>query len=932
MDNSEDRGRLTPAQYDALSARLAGSPREAENGIEWPIICPFHEDTKRSAEVNITKMIWWCHACQDGGTVDDLFAREPDWLPVPAAATTVRVTRARRQSNKKLDQEFVDRCAKRLALHEDFQSAREYLDSRHVTAEVRERYLIGHYAGRIAFPIYEVEKLVNMRLYSRFDQPKMMSFGPGTGKSALYPHDQLSIAREIDGLIVFCEGEIDALSTIYHGLPAITVTNGTSGWKHEFAQQFRGLDVLIVADCDEEGRNYANKVAASLTGVANMVRVVDLPFEPDSKKDLNDYWTEGGTREGLLKLAAIVEPVPPPAVPPPVVRAAETRRNVTVTRRADPAPLPVPRAYRRTCRNEGGERCEDCPAIHDTGHQLLFTPDDDNLAYKIGRHPEQMVLSAIEAGEITNVSLRSGCLHESVETYDVHRLHAMSDDQQGMVYYVAEPNEPPPSGLVHLIGRRDTIAPPRGIPASAFIAWDYIDPYEEMAQNRPDPEAMKPFTVAPSPLEALRERARQVARDIKVWGQDLLAMMLMLSMHTAVEIAPFDNPIYGLLDVAIMGATKSAKTTLTTGMIDYYDAGSYIPGERTTVPGLTGTGRGEVATPGVLPLNDRRFVAVDEAEMLVKTGKFGELNTVRSERISVITQAGQGSWKARCRLAWIFNLPDNFRDRHAGRVYSAMVEDFTPQEMSRFDLATGVRALTPGERVEARVKALSLPPLDKRRARELREWAVTRSADQVVFPDETREAIALVVAELAEHYYDCLDSNLLVNLDQKVAKIAAIMASLMFSSPDSEIVHVRPEHVESAGEFIVELFDDPGFDMLGSVRGRQMHDTEGHAIIEQFILRNRDLAHLFIQMQRYIAGRDDCNRFRSHCDGNQWREVAKMRGIGWDYGRDGKVYVTTAFSMALESALKKLGLDKDGREVKPAPPPKKRRRPTRRPK
>lgn len=60
----------------------------------------------------------------------------------------------------------------------------------------------------------------------------------------------------------------------------------------------KGKRVCIIADADEPGRKHAQEVAVSLFGKVESLRLMELPHA----KDLTEWISQGGTREGLLQL------------------------------------------------------------------------------------------------------------------------------------------------------------------------------------------------------------------------------------------------------------------------------------------------------------------------------------------------------------------------------------------------------------------------------------------------------------------------------------------------------------------------------------------------------------------------------------------------------------------------------------------------------
>ncbi|RJQ79943.1 topoisomerase [Pseudonocardiaceae bacterium YIM PH 21723] len=66
--------------------------------------------------------------------------------------------------------------------------------------------------------------------------------------------------------IVLCEGEIDTLTALQHGVPAVGVP-GTESWQPHWAEPFRGYaSVFVLADADDkgQGRDFAERVRKAL--------------------------------------------------------------------------------------------------------------------------------------------------------------------------------------------------------------------------------------------------------------------------------------------------------------------------------------------------------------------------------------------------------------------------------------------------------------------------------------------------------------------------------------------------------------------------------------------------------------------------------------------------------------------------------------------
>jgi len=192
------------------------------------------------------------------------------------------------------------------------QAAREYLTGRGITADVLNRTLIGlahtpkDYRAQwwIMIPVpcrmadgFHINAVkgfgfdVDAKAWKRKDGRKVARNG---GSAALY---DLTPGRDpIDGPVLLCEGEIDALSALSHEFNAVSGTNGASTFKGAWAHYISGSapaqehGVIVAFDGDDAGRKGAQKAAETLHGVGVDVRIASLP----DGQDVNDVLvTEG---------------------------------------------------------------------------------------------------------------------------------------------------------------------------------------------------------------------------------------------------------------------------------------------------------------------------------------------------------------------------------------------------------------------------------------------------------------------------------------------------------------------------------------------------------------------------------------------------------------------------------------------------------------
>lgn len=102
--------------------------------------------------------------------------------------------------------------------------------------------------------------------------------------------------------VFIVEGEKDADALADLGLTATTCAQGAGKWRPEYNRHFAGKRVAILPDNDDPGRKHAHDVARQLNGLAEVVKVLELPGLPP-KGDVSDWLAAGGTSDALLDMA-----------------------------------------------------------------------------------------------------------------------------------------------------------------------------------------------------------------------------------------------------------------------------------------------------------------------------------------------------------------------------------------------------------------------------------------------------------------------------------------------------------------------------------------------------------------------------------------------------------------------------------------------------
>ncbi len=111
--------------------------------------------------------------------------------------------------------------------------------------------------------------------------------------------------------VTICEGEKDCLNLKALGLTATCNPMGAGKWRPEYNDYFKGKRIGIFADNDEAGRKHAHQIAQAIKGLAEIVKVVELPGLP-VKGDVSDWIAQGGTKEALIELIKEAQEWEPP--------------------------------------------------------------------------------------------------------------------------------------------------------------------------------------------------------------------------------------------------------------------------------------------------------------------------------------------------------------------------------------------------------------------------------------------------------------------------------------------------------------------------------------------------------------------------------------------------------------------------------------------
>jgi 5S rRNA maturation endonuclease (ribonuclease M5) len=831
--------KVTQKQIEMLRSYLEGSGPNSDG--EWGMRCPLHDDNKRSASLNTERGVWFCQACELGGSVamlikqmKELGAEEPsndsgedykqeEREPFPYNDNHVRAWVASLHANARQREDFIDR--------------------RGIASEVLDEYEIGwdDRSGAYTIPVRDHNgNLTNIRFYQLdpADERRKIWGVKGHGEPSLYPVDHL---LEEDPIII-CEGELDALVTWQYGFNTITRTGAADVWKPEWSKHFAGREVYLCHDADAKGQKANAKIRQLLKSVASAVYEITLPYEVSEKhgKDLSDFFLDGyddRDLETLMQAAKQAAPEPPDGARGVVdVRVVDSmgvhhygsrmRMRVTVTGKRNP-PYMLPKDVHFSCSMDAGAKCKFCPLNDLGGYLNREILGDDEVLLSLMNSTETQVRSVLrERSGIQKCSK----LEINVQAFQpVEELYVRpSIDQQlssrdpgdytSRRVFSTSSHSTKTNSTIELVG---TVHPNPKNQMNEFMAWDVEEvetDIDKFVMSADTAERLKVFQ-NPDPLYGLDLISEDLSANVtKIYGRSTMHAFMDLVFHSVLGFRFLDEDVRkGWLDGMIVGDTRTGKSEAADRMRQHYGLGEMITCESASFAGVVGgvqqfsSNVWEVSW-GSIPLNDRRMVVLDEVSGLTPE-EIAQMSSIRSSGEAQITKIKSERTLARTRLLWIGNPRNAKMQDFTYGVYSIKPLVGNNEDVARFDMAMAVLSddVDP-EAINTRQHKEVEHVYTSELCKELLLWCWSRTPDQVVWAKGSEQDVLDKSLSLAREYKE--DPPLVqgANVRIKLARIAVAIAARLFSTDRTyQKVVVRRCHVVAAYEFIKTLYDNERF-------------------------------------------------------------------------------------------------------------------------
>lgn len=752
-------------------------------------------------------------------------------------------------------------------------SLNAFMTKRGLSREMLKEHMIGYDGDRYTIPVWDRDgKLVNVRRYKLGVATNKMLNIQGAGDATLYLPEALD-----EDVIVLCEGELDALIARMYGFNACSTTAGAGTWPDEWTKHFKGKRVYIVYDVDDQGVQGAKKVAVRLAKAGAEVFIVKLPLAQKGA-DVTDYFVAQGY--GQLDFQRLLDDTAPfesRAISGRAKRAKATPVNLegtmdsaltdkpievtaTIAGKVQP-PYALPRRTTLTCSQDWNKvRCNKCPMDMFHGGQVeIDTPADDKLLLRLVDKSEAQQRQEI----LKEQQIPPTC---PVVELDVEQTWAVEqliltpnvDDSQAdrnvtrSVYNVG-PHATPVNTTVKLVGVNTS--DPRDA-RMVLQTWQCEETRTSLDNFVVTPELLEELSVfhpreGQHPSEKLIEIAEDLGANVtKIYGRPELHIAYDLVWHSLLDFRFRRTQLgKGWLELLVVGDTRTGKSEAASRLTKHYSSGVMTSCEGATLAGLVG-GAQQVSnnwtiTWGIIPLQDRRLVVLDEVSGLKDKNVLENMSEVRSSGVAKITKIVSQQTTARTRLIWISNPVDRRSISEMPRGAIDAIVDLipAPEDIARFDLAMVAAKADVASSVINAARPPKVEHVHKsEQCSKLVLWAWSRGPRDVVWEQGAERLVLRLAEEMGSRYV--ADPPLLQaeNARVKLARISVAIAARLFSHDGTgHKVFVTKEHVRTARRFLDRLYRMPQFGYADysrkEIRARQKAE-EGRKSCWNYLRKN----------------------------------------------------------------------------------------------
>jgi hypothetical protein len=719
------------------------------------------------------------------------------------------------------------------------QAMLQWLEERKgITLRTVQEWGIGiNHDGHYTIPISDIEgELVNVRYYNPHptdDYRKIMSERGYGSPARLYP---IQIIENDPENIIICEGEWDVLLANQNGYAAVTRTGAADVWDPAWGDYFVGRNVYLIHDMDRKGQSANIKIEKLLRNVAKRTRIVKLPYPITDKhgKDLSDFLMDNDPKELSVLLTESEEEAPVTEF----VTVLETFDSkhvgmpvnvlVTVKGRREPG-YSVPSKVQLVCTQDAGNKCQVCPMRAANGSAVVEVAPDDPIVLNMIEYATSTVNQVIaEAFGVPGG--KCSRLHSEVEEHrPVEVLFARpSLDHSDGTKAGAYKNITITHSSGHATPANETIVatgalqPNPKSQSNEFLAHNVqiietsVDHFDLDGQTI---SLMKRFQAERDPMRKLASINKNLAEHVtRIHGRPQMHALMDLTFHSVLSFNFAGEQVNrGWLESLIVGDTRTGKSLAAERLVRHYGGGEIISCEAASFAGVVGgvqqlgTHKNWAVTWGVVPINDRRLVVLDEISGL-EPEEIAQMSDIRSSGQAKLIKVVQETAWARTRLLWLGNPRNATMANYTYGVDAVKPLIGNAEDIARFDLAMAVSLYDVASEVINQPVAGGELRYTSEACHNLLLWVWTRTPDHIKWSPGTERLVLDEANAIGKLYIEDPPLIQAANVRIKIARIAVAIAARLFSTDKKfERVIVTKQHVEAAVRFMNLLYEMPAF-------------------------------------------------------------------------------------------------------------------------
>ena len=697
----------------------------------------------------------------------------------------------------------------------------------------------------ISLPVLYNNAVVDVRTYRPNCTPKVLSEN-GAPSGLVLPIKALRTNK----WLLLCAGEKDMLVARSLGANACTLTGGELSTPLN-PEWFKDLNVAIIYDNDNAGRQGALRVADCISPYTKDCRVVtkfhkDFPTE-DSKEDFTDWVMKyGHNLQEMIQYIQDTEPYTPAVEEPvetiPLVPLSQAvmpehdkdilRSNIQILTVSDqiyrvPYDVQLVKIAQEGRENSiptgttyGWELMQNLPSLFSMIGKPLSKQREICLRDTLHKQEKGFGMQILEW---------SNCYICQVSNLD----STYNNMTELTAYFV---------GVRPVQGGRYTITyqvqtdPDRGV--VGIIVSDMQDAIDDIKSFKLDSTAkanlMYAQHVEGDVYDKVDFRAKAV-RGILGYECDLnLIKCIDLSFNTVPKFNYGSNKnVRGYMDNLIIGESRVGKSDTAKKLRDTYNLGTFcsLAGSAATLAGLVGgtvkDSVGRMSTrAGIIPRSNEGLLIFEELAK-ADSSILKSLTDVRSSGLARITRvSGTIEMPASARMITLSNCRAlaNGQTR-AIKEYSSGVEIVTDligtsEDIARYD----VIYIADCSNIEADPLYDAPEAYPAEVLQTCIRWVWSRTPEQIKFADRSDYLIQAKSKELNAEYP--LHIKLFgTECWKKLARLSIACAAYCVSSDETyENIVVKPEHVEWAYHYLIDIYDNDVFRLANEVKFHKVRE------------------------------------------------------------------------------------------------------------